>query len=87
MGRALHGMRLAGWFDHASAVLLGRTGAPDAPGFTQEDAVLDALGPLGVPLLGDLDIGHVPPQMALVNGALATLGWSPERAVLTQTLA
>lgn len=87
VGRALHGMRLAGWFAHASAVLVGRTSAPDAPGFTQEDAVLDALGPLGIPILGDLDIGHVPPQMTLVNGALATLGWSAERAVLTQTLA
>ena len=45
----LHGMRLAGWFDHARAVLVGRTPAPDADGLTQHEAVADALGGLGDP--------------------------------------
>jgi len=35
--------------------------------------VLDALGRLGLPIVFDMEIGHVPPHMPLVNGALATL--------------
>jgi muramoyltetrapeptide carboxypeptidase LdcA involved in peptidoglycan recycling len=69
--RNLHALRLAGWFDHANAILVGRTNAPDHPRLTQEQAVLDALGRLGVPLVFDLEIGHVPPHLPLVNGALA----------------
>ncbi len=71
--RHLHGLRLAGWFDDARAVLIGRTRAPDHPKLTQRDAVLDALGRLGIPLVFDLEIGHVPPHLPLVNGALATV--------------
>jgi len=71
--RHLHGLRLAGWFEHASAILVGRTSAPDHPQMTQEQAVLDALGRLGVPLVLDVEIGHVPPHLPLVNGALATI--------------
>jgi len=71
--RNLHGLRLAGWFEHARAILIGRTSAPDLPKLTQREAVLDALGRLGLPIVFDLEIGHVPPHLPLVNGALATL--------------
>ncbi|MGF0117308.1 S66 family peptidase [Promicromonospora sp. Marseille-Q5078] len=71
--RNLHGLRLAGWFDDARAILVGRTRAPDHPQMTQRDAVLDALGRLGLPIVFDMEIGHVPPHLPLVNGALATL--------------
>ena len=64
-------MRLAGWFDRAAAVLVGRTNAPDHPDLTQREAVLDALGRLDLPIVWDLEIGHVPPHLPLVNGALA----------------
>ncbi|MCE3031075.1 S66 peptidase family protein, partial [Streptomyces sp. CMSTAAHL-2] len=69
IARHLHGMRLAGFFDRAAAVLVGRTHAPDAPTLTQDAAVLDALGPLGVPILADVECGHVAPYLPLVNGA------------------
>ena len=71
--RNLHGLRLAGWFEHAKAILIGRTKAPDHPLMSQREAVLDALGPLGLPIVFDLEIGHVPPHLPLVNGALATV--------------
>jgi muramoyltetrapeptide carboxypeptidase len=71
--RNLHGFRLARWFDRAKAILVGRTQAPDSPGLTQREAVLDALGRLDVPIVFDLEIGHVPPHLPLVNGALATV--------------
>lgn len=71
--RNLHGLRLAGWFDRAEAILVSRTSAPDSPKLTQREAVLDALGRLDVPIVFDLEIGHVPPHLPLVNGALATV--------------
>lgn len=71
--RNLHGLRLAGWFDHAKAVLIGRTNAPDSEMLSQDEAVLDAIGRLDLPIVFDLEIGHVPPHLPLVNGALASL--------------
>jgi muramoyltetrapeptide carboxypeptidase len=82
--RALHGMRMAGWFEHARAVLVGRTAAPDAPDLTQHEAVLDALGDLGVPLVLDVDCGHVQPFLPLVNGALGRVVDDGERREVTQ---
>jgi muramoyltetrapeptide carboxypeptidase LdcA involved in peptidoglycan recycling len=87
--RNLHGMRLAGFFDAANAVLVGRTSAKDSATLTQEEAVLDALGGLGVPIIADVECGHVPPHLPLVNGALGRITWSPDGSgnALTQTLA
>jgi muramoyltetrapeptide carboxypeptidase LdcA involved in peptidoglycan recycling len=84
--RMLHGLRLAGWFDAANAVLLGRAAGHNEDGFTQFDAVTDALGSLTVPVLYDMDFGHVPPQLTLVNGAQATISVTADSATLTQTL-
>ena len=84
--RNLHGMRLAGFFDRANAVLVGRTSAPDADSLTQHQAVLDALGPLGIPVIADVECGHVPPYLPLVNGARGRIVHTAERSELTQTL-
>ncbi|MBQ0983538.1 LD-carboxypeptidase [Streptomyces sp. F63] len=84
--RNLHGMRLAGFFDRANAVLVGRTGAPDSSSLSQHEAVLDALGSLGVPIIADLECGHVPPYMPIVNGARGRVVHSSSRSELTQTL-
>ena len=84
--RNLHGLRLAGWFEHARAVLIGRTNAPDHPKLTQREAVLDALGRLGLPIVFDLEIGHVPPHLPLVNGALATLTVEGDTREIVQRL-
>ena len=86
IARALHGMRLAGWFDHARAVLIGRTPAPDSPSYSQRDAVADALGGLGIPVVLDVECGHVPPQMPFVNGALGRVVVDGARQEVTQTL-
>lgn len=84
--RYLHGMRLAGWFDRAAAVLVGRTNAPDHPDLTQREAVADALGRLDLPIVLDLEIGHVPPHLPLVNGALARVVVDGDTHEITQHL-
>ena len=84
--RNLHGMRLAGFFERAQAVLVGRTGAPDSPTLTQTEAVIDALGVLGIPLIGNVECGHVPPQLPIVNGALGRIVFTKAEQFLEQTL-
>lgn len=49
--------------------------------------MIDALGTLGIPILGDVECGHVAPRMMLVNGATARVEHGRGRSVLTQTLA
>jgi muramoyltetrapeptide carboxypeptidase LdcA involved in peptidoglycan recycling len=84
--RRLLGLRYAGFFTGANAVLLGRTRGADVPGLTQHEAARHALADLGVPVLADVDCGHVPPHLALVNGALATVEHGGGRSVLAQVL-
>lgn len=84
--RNLHGMRLAGFFDGANAVLVGRTSAPDKDSLTQHEAVLDALGTLGVPIIANVECGHVPPYLPIVNGAHGRIICTSTRHELTQTL-
>ncbi len=83
--RALHAMRLRGFFDAANGVLVSRTNAPEPNGFTQHDAVRDALGMLGLPIVGDVECGHVAPFLALVQGATTTVEHDPARGTHTVT--
>ena len=84
--RNLHGLRLAGWFDAANAILVGRTSAPASGDFSQRDAVLDALGMLDVPIVWDVECGHVPPYMPFVNGAPARVVVTGDTREITQQL-
>ncbi|EYR63276.1 peptidase S66 family protein [Actinotalea ferrariae CF5-4] len=86
MARHLWRLRLAGWFDRANAVLVARTRAPSSGAFTQRDALRSALEGLDVPVVVDVDCGHVPPHLALVNGALAEVVVTPEERTLVQHL-
>lgn len=86
IARALHGLRLAGWFDRCAGVLIGRTPAPDGPTLTQHEAVRDALGDLDVPVVLDVDFGHQQPMMPLVLGARARVMVGASGQRITQEL-
>ncbi len=77
--RALHRLRSAGWFDSLAGLLIGRSAAPDntlAHELKHDDALANCLGSLPYPVLADVDIGHRPPQMMLINGSLAEVNWN-----------
>ncbi len=86
IARILHGLRLAGWFDDADAVLVGRTRAPGFDDLSQHEAAADALGMLDIPVVLDVDCGHVQPMLPLVTGALARVVVDGMRREITQTL-
>jgi muramoyltetrapeptide carboxypeptidase LdcA involved in peptidoglycan recycling len=88
MLRNLLGLRLHGWFEGLSGVLIGRNAAPqmkDPTRLTHSQAVRDVLSDLPCPVLLDLDIGHHQPQFTLVNGALAELHYEAGAGSLSQT--
>lgn len=87
VARALHGLRLAGWFNGVNGVLIGRSPSPDLPGWRQRDAIADALGDLPCPVVLDVDFGHTQPSMTFVNGALAEVSVTATEQRVTQTLA
>ena len=71
--RALWSLREAGWFDEARGFLIGRPYhyGEELMGLDQYRAVTDILGDLDLPVIMDLDIGHLPPMMPLVSGSRA----------------
>lgn len=70
--RSLVQMKLAGWFAHSSAILFGRSsGNQPVQNYMAEDIYRDLAVELGVPVIYDIDCGHVPPQLTLINGAYA----------------
>ena len=59
--------------------MIGRSSAPDTSKpdeLRYAQALLSTLDKLPCPVLCDMDIGHRPPQLVLINGALAELSWS-----------
>lgn len=64
-------MKNAGYFKYCNGIIFGR------PLFVKEEyeisfneSVKDALNDLNIPVICDADIGHVSPQLAIVNGAI-----------------
>ena len=67
IGRRPHGMKFAGCFNNANAILVGRTDAPGHTDLSQHEAVLDVLGDLDIPIIADVECGHVPPYLPIVS--------------------
>ena len=67
--------RESGWFETAKAFLFGR------PCFindeysltTYEDAIMSVLGPMEKPVITGLDVGHRPPSITIINGAVGEI--------------
>lgn len=85
--RALVSLRMQGWFNNISGLLIGRSAAPNANEPSRQnylDALTSALGHLTIPVIYDVDIGHVPPQLSLINGALTTVLFEGKGGRVTQ---
>ena len=70
--RAIWEMQHAGWFRYVKGFLFGRPlNGEEAFGLDHFRAVTELLAPYHVPILMDLDIGHLPPMMPIITGAVA----------------
>ncbi|MFG6348384.1 MAG: LD-carboxypeptidase [Lachnospiraceae bacterium] len=73
--RALWQLAHAGWFKYVKGFLVGRPYCfgEEIFGLDQYKAVTGILDEYNVPVIMDLDIGHLPPMMPLVPGAKADI--------------
>lgn len=87
--RVIHNMAFRGVFDVIDGLILGRncrldSGSDDE--LTYMDVLEQHLTNKGIPVLYDVDIGHVPPNLTLINGAVAQIGISDEKGFIRQWL-
>lgn len=90
VARCLWQMRYADWFQGLRGIVFGRSSGPepdDDDALTQHEAIASVVADLGIPVIVDADVGHKPPQMLLLNGALATVELDEARARVVQQLA
>ena len=78
-------MREQGWFKNAKGFIFGRT-CMEEPYFDLEytDVLKKALGDLNVPIVYDIDIGHIMPQWTIVNGSLGSITFDNGKCTLIQ---
>ena len=71
--RALWQYKEAGWFEHVKGFLIGRPlcMGQEMFGIDQYRAVTDILSEYNVPIIMDLDIGHLSPMMPIICGSTA----------------
>ncbi|WP_046227866.1 S66 family peptidase [Paenibacillus dauci] len=85
--RHLWQMNQAGWFRHARGILIGRPAGYSALGnFELTDALHQVFDDLEIPVVYGVDIGHIPPQLTLVNGASAIVSVKSGQGSIVQTL-
>lgn len=69
--RGLWQLKEAGWFSNTSGFIFGRTMTRSSCyGISFEEAVKEVLQELNVPIILEADIGHLPPQFTIINGAI-----------------
>ena len=72
--RSLIQMKFAGWFDHCSGILFGRSPVHTAvDDYTVENVYEELSEELQIPIIYNIDCGHVPPQITFINGAYAEI--------------
>lgn len=72
--RAMWQMEHAGWFEHCSGFLIGRPRIGmdvEEFGIDHYQAAYEMLKKYNVPVIMDVDIGHLPPMMPLICGSMA----------------
>lgn len=73
--RAMWHLEHAGWFRYTKGFLIGRPLHFDEPmmGLDQYHAVTDIIAHHQVPVIMDIDLGHLPPQIPILCGSMGTV--------------
>ena len=63
-----------GWFKYANGFIFGRSATNRSRyNISFKEAITRILGDLNVPIIFDVDFGHVSPRMTIINGAICNV--------------
>ena len=83
--RKLWQLKEAGWFLNINGILIGRTRSKKRIGdFTYLDSFHKIFDDMNIPVIYDVDIGHVMPQFAIINGSFATFTYKNGKGNIIQ---
>ncbi|KAA1037624.1 LD-carboxypeptidase [Macrococcus equipercicus] len=83
--RSLVQMMYAGWFKDCAGIIFSRVGKPKIKeSYQYEDVYREMATTLNVPVLYDVDFGHKPPQMTIINGAYGMIDMEQGKGHFTQ---
>lgn len=73
--RAMWQMEHAGWFEHCCGFVIGRPlcHGQEMMGLDQYQAVYEIIRKYNVPVMMDIDIGHLSPMMPIINGSIGRI--------------
>lgn len=82
----LYQMQEAGWLKYCKGIIVGRVCFPKCfyEDFSYEKALTELFPDL--PIIIDADIGHVPPKMTLINGAITEIKCENGKGVIKQQI-
>lgn len=63
-----------GWFEHTNGIVFGRSALEQSCyDISFKEAVTRVLGELNIPIIFNVDLGHVSPRMTIINGAICNV--------------
>ncbi len=69
-----------GWFKYCKGILFGRSMTKKSYyDISFEEALKHSLNDLNIPIIIDMDFGHVSPRMTIINGAIATIKYKDNK--------
>lgn len=85
--RTLLQMKNNGWFENVKGFIFGRTASKEPlEDFTYEDLLHKICDDFNVPVIYDIDIGHVAPQWTIINGAYGEFEYNNGKGTLIQKM-
>lgn len=85
--RTVWQMKQNGWFENAKGILVGRTAiSKQVWDLDYEETLHKAFDDLNIPVIYDIDVGHLAPQWTMVNGSIAEFTYEEGKGSIVQIL-
>ena len=85
--RTVWQMKQNGWFTNAKGILVGRTAInKQVWDLSYEETLHKAFDDLDIPVIYDIDVGHLAPQWTMINGSIAEFNYDNGKGSIVQSL-